>query len=983
MDFILKKIENNLMLYEPGTYDYITYLRMRIEYCLFFCLGFLWKNFESLPPEKQYSAFNELTNLSIGSVVSLIRELDRKEHEIIKGKRCSKLLDNYPSIRNSKMGHGYELGDAIASTLTPFYNELISEIPILKDNCDIIVVRQYNSTRGTYEGFRFPADQFGQGVRWTCPKELITPVEKEFPRTYVFYKENYYKISPFVFVDPVSKNPMVFSSLAEKIVGKVKMCPLFSDLSGNDGMDLCFNELVFLSKDDKYRQSSLSNGTIMNKFVPNYAHYFDVGFTKLIEDFLFDNRAYVSATLWGHGGVGKTACIQKICHDLFNRKEKRFSYIVFVTAKDRLYNSKTGEIDQNEGNIRLYSEVIQSIARVIFAISDSDEMTTESLEEYEKRISQFDDSLLIVIDDYETFEDSEKEKISRFLSTLDVRYHKAIITTRNKRFVIGEAISCNELDTNNTMGLISSIVDTQFPEHKPRLEHLLQDKNAIIAVHTATSGRPVFIYQFVYIFLQRGYDEKLIKEIRKNPNAQEFLYGRIFEYLSKNAQYLFATISTLADADLRFDLNVLEYALSKVIVDHEQFEESLEEISNQKVIELLNEAYGRIYSQELLQIMTARYKEYPDDFRSTVKNLLDTIGGKIISGSIYSAMLDQADKSRAFGNEKQTIEKYRRILNDKKTPFDIKKIAVKHLVDYLSNARLNTQAAISVMEEYLNLFANDSEVHSIYIYMLWSQGKTEKEKAVNKTREFFSTGKHKKNSPEYLSLFALGTGYCIDFDLHYREYPIAELKKKQFTVTLNEYGKLLFSYVKSRRMKGKPELFHNIRVALVQTVKLCEVLGKEYHDMDKVTLGLEICRWMRDSHISEPFLNQIIRLEGNLNKFSLESSSKYDVIPSTPEPKVDSALDNLRLNEEIFWDNGKQYKEGDVVEVKVTRIAPYGVFAMLDSDVTGMIHISEIANRYIADINKEFSVGDVCYAKIISIDIEAHKIDLSTVGYHT
>ena len=983
MDYILRRIENNLSLSDPGSYDYITYLRTRIEYSLFLCLGFLWKNFDQLAPEKQQSIVSNLNNLSIGSAITAIRDLDAEKKEII-GKKAAKILDSYPAIRNSKIGHGYDIAASVASALTPLYNDMVARIPLLQEECDFVVIQQYVTNTNSFTGIRFPSDQNGQGIRWSCPKELILSEEIEFPRTYICYKGKYYKVSPFVFLDPVSHTPLVFSSLVEKLTGKVRLCSIFPTLSGNCNQDIHFSELIYLSTSEGSRQISQTNGTIMNSFDPNYSQYIDVGFQNLVEDFLNKNRAYVTATIWGHGGVGKTACIQKICYDFFNKSERQFSYIIFVTAKDRVYNPITGTIDSNvgKGNIRLYSEVIALISAILFDNVDAN-ISYEKLTEYEQRISSFEEHILIVIDDYETFEDSEKEKTSNFLSTLDARYHKAIITTRNKRFVIGQPISCSELDCSSTKHFIETIVEKQYTPHLNDMNRILKDDNLLACIHAATSGRPIFIYQFIYLFIQRGYQSDLITGIRTSPNAQEFLYGRVYQYLSQNAQYIFATISTLTDDDLRFNLNILEHILSKAIPEKDQFEAGLEELVNQKIIEVINDRYGRVYSSELRQIMFNQYQTYPQEFQSTVKNFLDSVGGKNIRGSIFEAMLEQADRSRAFGNEKETTEKYRRILNDSKSPSDIQKVALKHLVDYLSNSRLNTPMAIKVVDEYLNLFADDTDIYMLYIYLLWSQGTEEKERAVNTIQKFFAMDNHQKTDKRYLSFFALGTGYCIDFDIRYRKYPKEALRKKQYAKVFNEYGRILFNHVKCKYIKGKASLFHNIRVALIQTTKLCVAMGQDGKEPDKVLYGLDICKWMRESEVKEPFLNQIIKLQNSLQNISLKAP-RDNTETFAPEPQIvieqeqeddSSAQDNI-------WSSGKQYGNGDIVDVIITNIKPYGVFAAIDSTTTGLIHISEIADRYIADIESEFVIGGSYKAQIVNIDSATRRISLSTVQFH-
>ena len=46
------------------------------------------------------------------------------------------------------------------------------------------------------------------------------------------------------------------------------------------------------------------------------------------------------------------------------------------------------------------------------------------------------------------------------------------------------------------------------------------------------------------------------------------------------------------------------------------------------------------------------------------------------------------------------------------------------------------------------------------------------------------------------------------------------------------------------------------------------------------------------------------------------------------------------------------YKIGDIIEVEVSGIENYGIFVKAEDDYTGLIHISEIDNNYIKDINK-------------------------------
>lgn len=71
-----------------------------------------------------------------------------------------------------------------------------------------------------------------------------------------------------------------------------------------------------------------------------------------------------------------------------------------------------------------------------------------------------------------------------------------------------------------------------------------------------------------------------------------------------------------------------------------------------------------------------------------------------------------------------------------------------------------------------------------------------------------------------------------------------------------------------------------------------------------------------------------------------------------------------------------QLKVGDIVEGKITGVVKFGVFADIGGGVSGMVHISEISNTYVSDINDFIKVGDTAKMKVISVG-EDGKIALS------
>lgn len=73
----------------------------------------------------------------------------------------------------------------------------------------------------------------------------------------------------------------------------------------------------------------------------------------------------------------------------------------------------------------------------------------------------------------------------------------------------------------------------------------------------------------------------------------------------------------------------------------------------------------------------------------------------------------------------------------------------------------------------------------------------------------------------------------------------------------------------------------------------------------------------------------------------------------------------------------EKYKVSDVITVKILNFAPFGAFAKIEKGVEGLIHISQICERRIAKPEEVLKIGQKVNAKIISIDKENKKIELS------
>lgn len=67
---------------------------------------------------------------------------------------------------------------------------------------------------------------------------------------------------------------------------------------------------------------------------------------------------------------------------------------------------------------------------------------------------------------------------------------------------------------------------------------------------------------------------------------------------------------------------------------------------------------------------------------------------------------------------------------------------------------------------------------------------------------------------------------------------------------------------------------------------------------------------------------------------------------------------------------------GAKLEGKVTGITHFGAFVELPGGVTGLVHISEIADSYVKDVKDHLKLEDVVTVKVINVDKDG-KIGLS------
>ncbi len=69
-------------------------------------------------------------------------------------------------------------------------------------------------------------------------------------------------------------------------------------------------------------------------------------------------------------------------------------------------------------------------------------------------------------------------------------------------------------------------------------------------------------------------------------------------------------------------------------------------------------------------------------------------------------------------------------------------------------------------------------------------------------------------------------------------------------------------------------------------------------------------------------------------------------------------------------------EKGDIVKGRITNIKSYGAFVKIEEELDGLIHISEISEGFVRNIEDYLSVNDIVNLEVIDIS-PGNKISLS------
>ena len=680
----------------------LEYYRLQVEYACVFILGYFWnKNISRVNEDAREYIFRNVNRPTIGTVIEVCRTLDQ-EHEFFGQRRCQASLNKYPSLRNQKISHGFLFDDGLEVVERAFkelLHDLFAHPSILAENFDLVLVTGQDNSQ--HSGIRFTSD--GHIHPWLCRRETD---DFELKNVYAAKGvDDYFRLTPFIDISR-DEEFYLFRDVTDRMLGRVAYNQILK--TGTTTRE--WSDFADDVSNDGVRRKSV-NGTVLNVYENNYAKYIDIGTKNRIKAFLLKNKASVCATIWGHGGVGKTATVQSICEDLSRGVNRPFDYIIFASAKDRAFNFYSGTIFTIDEPIDSYTNLLKCINATIGCIDLGKE----------HEIVEFAGRLLLVIDDYETFPFSEREKIEEFIRSLNINHHKVLLTTR-ANVIIGEEFPTHELPIDDTIRFLSEVMGSEFPQHNVQKTDELDNVQLRQNIFNITNGRPLFIFQFAHIWAQSGTLRDAIRyDIKNREDAIEFLYGRIFNYLSEEGRDLFRAIGMLVtESDLSNLVNKLRF-ITNMETDDDRFTRGMGDLVKLRIVEVFENDFFRVYSSEILKIMLDELDKAPSSWRGAInRRLLQVTRDKKLDTE--QALLENANAARYSRTEREVVDLYRQILN-RDSGSEIHSQAILNLTDHLFNYCSKKDAAIDVFKNYEHKFINDPSVMKMYANYCWAEKK--------------------------------------------------------------------------------------------------------------------------------------------------------------------------------------------------------------------------------------------------------------------
>ncbi len=110
----------------------------------------------------------------------------------------------------------------------------------------------------------------------------------------------------------------------------------------------------------------------------------------------------------------------------------------------------------------------------------------------------------------------------------------------------------------------------------------------------------------------------------------------------------------------------------------------------------------------------------------------------------------------------------------------------------------------------------------------------------------------------------------------------------------------------------------------------------------------------------------------------LKVGQEVKVYVKNVDPEAHRISLSIKQTQRDPWlDKAEQFKEGELIEGKIVKLAKFGAFMEIEPGFDGLIPMGELSDRRIENAEEAVQVGDIVKVKILRIDQKRKRISLS------
>ena len=614
MDYVQQGIVDKIELIEAsninGKYTTLSGLyKVLIEYQLYLLFACEWSHVEHcLPREVKREIINDLRKPVVGKLVGAILKCDENDRNSLldgKQKEFQKNINQFIENRNRTSAHGTIIPNIQESIWKEVY-ECFRKVynNIIKLNIKVLSGQGRFYYRDAEDPSNVVAFDLHKFRFLSLESEMISDLGLEDGNLSFLVETEVFRVAPFLMVKRENNFDYSFFDFSSYNTAnnKFEYCKV-SDFDNEPR----YSQIVpgyfqSFQEENKYTFCK-ANGIICNKFENNYDSFIAIEpitrYVAQVWGFISSSKSNVCLTIRGGGGVGKTALTQYICtkylFEPFSLKTT-FEYVIFCSAKDRELKQTmniAGAIQKTRTNdtVHDYEGVLRLIGSVLGLNPEEGDKDIHNIEN--AIIEQ--SGILLIIDDFETFADSEKKKIVSLISKLSIDKHKVVITTRSQ-YMIGEEYYVKELNQKQVLAFMREYFmnrnsGSNDPSTIANFDSFISSDDNKEYIYKMSQGLPLLALQLAKILAISGFSKEAMPK-KWNEDVEEFLLGRLYSYFNtRTSKILFIAIAQYfkcGSSDIAISELAVIYRLYCMYfkVEDIDYELDLQELEKLKIIYL-------------------------------------------------------------------------------------------------------------------------------------------------------------------------------------------------------------------------------------------------------------------------------------------------------------------------------------------------------------------------------------------------------------